>query len=418
MSNDRKRNEEIAAFDNSEVMANFVKIAYDSGIIEMEEKGGDIDVKGLETADKDVLDEKYNVHPGPDKDGRDLVGRAHPDKVNILDSYLNGGGVVENEQEAQDIDIQVANKKPYFNDRHHREIAVASQELVDQLVLIADEMDIREEHNIAKFADNMIIGINKSSELVKKKLIKQAGVGKFLSNPKVLRWIAGIAGIGLAATYLGKEVESGEVVSVEDAVDAFINNLKAFKNEKAQIQSIQLDVGKIDTLIAQLENTKQDYILVRSMFIEKYQELTQFIQIGDPQEVVLNHFAEMKELYGEIVKALHNVKNTYTKGILSQKGIENILARMSQYEKSDKTSSSWDNLFNNTKRIMEMLYSKKQDAENALSLLDRSIAAELSMRKNDLEYATRLMQQYNAQKTTEIAVEEEPEESITNRLEG
>jgi len=388
---DRKRNERIAVFDNSEVMANFVKIAYDSGIIEMEEDGSDpVDVKGLETADKDTLDEKYNVHPGPDEDGRDLVDRAHPDKVNILDSYLNGGGVVENGQEAQDIDVQVARKKPYYNDVHHREIAVATTELVNQLVLVADEMDVRDQQDIVSFADSMIVGINKSTK-AKKKINKEAGAESLFKNPKVLSWVLKAAGITAAAVFVGREIESDDVLLVDGAIDLFTGNLKAFLQSKSGVLKVQADI--IQNLIANLDEAKTEYLVAFKVFQAQYEDIENAIDKEDEKEVA-SSLEEFKKAHDNLAEALTNVKKQYDGKVLDQKSINILLDDMSTVKK-ESGSSAWENLFDHTKKLLDFIRSSEaKNSKNALTKLNQAVDAELAKNKRTLELAYKLVQQF------------------------
>jgi len=408
---DRKRNEEIAAFDNSEVMANFVKIAYDSGIISMDKD--ETELTPLEPYDKDTITEKYNVHPGPDKDGRDLIDQAHPDTAKIIDSYLEGGGIVENEQQAQDIDISVADKKPYYNDIHHKNISAATKDLMYQLVLVADEMDIREQNDIAKFADTMIAGINKSAGVVKKKLNKKAGSSSIFKNLGFLKWLAAAAGIGIATTIAGREIESGEAASVESAVDKFIKNLIVIKQGKEKNGTLELNANELGTLISKLEKAKSKYLLARDAFIDKSKEFADLVDVENKKDQIEGALSDVKEMYEFLVKSLHEIKNTYTRGIFTKESIKNTLEAMSKVQPEENEDyNTWDNLFNNARRTLELLSSEKKDTENALSLLDRSIDEELKIKKNNLDYFVKLAQEAQQKPELEPTVEKPKDEAI------
>ena len=78
----RKYNEELAMFDNSEVFHEFIKIAYDSGLSSYEE----VDVGKEKDSEKAKLIESLysdEATEDQDKDGDELTETAHKDKVEI-----------------------------------------------------------------------------------------------------------------------------------------------------------------------------------------------------------------------------------------------------------------------------------------------------------------------------------------------
>lgn len=77
---DRKYSEELARFDNSEVMVEFMKIAYDSGVIAGKGPGTDVPFKKDTGQDKEIR-EKYNVDTGAEKDGEALIEMAHKENL-------------------------------------------------------------------------------------------------------------------------------------------------------------------------------------------------------------------------------------------------------------------------------------------------------------------------------------------------
>jgi len=100
----------------------------------------------------------YNVDTGEDKTGEELIEKAHPDKALILDSYIENGGVVENQVEQQAVSREIAMKMP---DNKVSRRTMANEDLVNELIILAEEMQYREENDIAEFATDLSIKIKK-----------------------------------------------------------------------------------------------------------------------------------------------------------------------------------------------------------------------------------------------------------------
>jgi hypothetical protein len=195
----------------------------------------------LAASDKDkYTSDVYNMDTGEDKTGKELIERAHPETMRVLDSYIVDGGVCENQTEQQEISIQIANKMP---DNKVSRKTMATTKLLDELIIIAEEMDVRGESDLAIFADNI------SNNLCKTAVFPFLAVGI----------AAGVAALSGAYFYMvhgasGTNFGPGKnLKSVFEAIDDFKSEKltssydegsTSAENILNHIQSLVVDIGK------------------------------------------------------------------------------------------------------------------------------------------------------------------------------
>lgn len=177
-------------WNGSKVMEDFVKIAADSGLIMTDFKPEDKDFVGNPSKETPVKDyrryeptEEYNV-----TEEKDLVQAAHPEKVQVADA-MGDGGVVENQNEQQKKNIDIATKMP------NGALIGVHANLVNTLVKIAIQLDNEGKHKEAIRIDETIKRLHslpfESSHLYKKALIPAAwGIVSVIAAvaPYVIDW--------------------------------------------------------------------------------------------------------------------------------------------------------------------------------------------------------------------------------------
>jgi hypothetical protein len=273
----RKYNEELAALDNSEVFHEFLKvIAYDSGLSNYDEDK--INVGGLESKEtaKDISDLYSNkATEDQDENGSDLIEAAHDkeDSFEVVDTYLDDAGEYKDAKKTHKITLDVAQKEPRLYNTFHKNIS-AIQDLMNELIVIADEMDIRKHDDIVSFADEILDGINNTGEAVKEKITKQArtGYGKPTSWPKAILYIALIvAGGALLYSNLGR-FGSMKTYSIKVACESFTNGVKRYisKNQsELDAESIAI-LNKITSIVNKFQN---DYYNMHSIYKTIYNKI-------------------------------------------------------------------------------------------------------------------------------------------------
>ncbi len=157
----------------SEIFDNFVKIAEEKGLVSKDapEKAKKI-LEETRRADSQTIKDievLYGVKPDAPKDmeyKRNIIEDAHPEPVVISPSYDKLNGLVENNNERQNILINIINKTPNGHLTNHK---YAEKDLILSLVRIGNDLDNRNDDELRALADTCLDQLSQ-----KKKLIKEA----------------------------------------------------------------------------------------------------------------------------------------------------------------------------------------------------------------------------------------------------
>lgn len=227
----------------SEIFDNFVKIAQEKGLVaedapEKAKKKLESNPRADSQSIKDI-EALYGVKPDAPKGmeyKRNIIEDAHPESVVISPSYDKLNGLVENNNERQDIILNIVNKQNNGQLTNHK--YAAEQELLLSLVRLGNELDNNNNEELRVLADTCLEQL--SSE--KKKLVKSAAA------PVAI--IAGVAAIfgsiylhqhmpdrakdfKMADTNLSKAIHT----LLESDTSVFgMFGIKIEDNEKAQLQ--------------------------------------------------------------------------------------------------------------------------------------------------------------------------------------
>lgn len=170
-------------------------------------KYAEIMIKNAEKSSKKILEESgrvdsrsikelenlYNLKP-EDKKYKNIIEEAHPEPSIVSPAHDKINGLVENENERQNITINILNRKPTFANVFHRKYAETKHDLVLSLVRTANFLDAKDQEDLTKLADTCI------EQLAKKKELKKIAVAP-LATPLVIAAVAVPAAIlvGIAA---------------------------------------------------------------------------------------------------------------------------------------------------------------------------------------------------------------------------
>lgn len=130
----------------SEIFDNYVTIARERGLISEAEETARVGSDDIST-----IELLYGVKPNG-KDEKSIIEQAHPEPVIIAPSYDRLNGLVENEQERQNIIISIINKAPRAKLTQHR--YAETKELVEELIRIGFVMDNKNETELMALADS------------------------------------------------------------------------------------------------------------------------------------------------------------------------------------------------------------------------------------------------------------------------
>lgn len=155
----------------SDIFESFIKIAQDKGLISDEPK--DKRSKQSKTDPASVA-KLYGVEPDAPKDAqykRNIIEKAHPDSVVISPSYDKLNGLVENNNERQDIILNILKKNP---NGHLTAKKYAEQDLVLALVSLGNHLDNTNNDELRILADECLL---QTSSIKKQALAPAAIVG-------------------------------------------------------------------------------------------------------------------------------------------------------------------------------------------------------------------------------------------------
>jgi hypothetical protein len=159
----------------SDVFDSFVKIALEKGLIS--EDAPEKAKKKLESnpradsLDISAIEALYGVKPNALKGmeyKRNIIENAHPESVIIAPSYDKLHGLVENENERQDISINIINRMPDGNITQHK---YAEHDLLMTLVRVGNELDNQNKHELRALSDVCLEQVSSITTIKKRALI-------------------------------------------------------------------------------------------------------------------------------------------------------------------------------------------------------------------------------------------------------
>jgi len=175
----------------SDVFENFIKIAQDKGLISEEPK----DKRARQSkTDPASVAKLYGVKPESPKDAqykKNIIERAHPDSVVISPSYDKLNGLVENENERQNITLNILNRQTNGNLTNKK---YAEKELVLSLVSLGNHLD-----NI----DNDQLRLLTDACLLQTASIKKQALGQVA----IIGLLAASAGVVVGLLYLHQHMD-------------------------------------------------------------------------------------------------------------------------------------------------------------------------------------------------------------------
>ena len=136
---------------SNEIFDNFIKIALDKGMItkdpikKIAKDNGSSDISSIEAL--------YGTQPKLPSEmeyKRNIIEDAHPNSVVISPSYDKINGLVENNNERQDIILNILNKTPTGVLTNHK---YAEKELILSLVRLGNDLDNKDAEQLRVLAD-------------------------------------------------------------------------------------------------------------------------------------------------------------------------------------------------------------------------------------------------------------------------
>lgn len=303
----------------SEIFDSFVKIAQEKGLVSSDNKKPEHTEKDfsetnprMDSLSIEQISKLYNTKPELPKDmeyKRNIIEDAHPDSVVVSPSYDKLNGLVENENEGQNIRIRIVMKTP---DGHLVNRKYANKNLVLSLVRVGNELDRCDNEELRKLADVCL------EQLAQKKNFEKVGAVPVVA-------IVVVAAIILGGVYLQQHTkfrDSGLMVNYQNLDKEIEDFLKS---------DITLGVGH--TYRPEFLKTLSDFRAKIGRFYESYSKMLPIIdKMRAPrdgrellalskQPEVQNDMMELKKLkeeainvYPAIVKMMANLEDPSYQG--------------------------------------------------------------------------------------------------------
>jgi hypothetical protein len=256
----------------TDIFEEYAKIAEETGLVKLAE-----DSRAIKKYKKDVapragsdsittIEALYGVKPDLSvKYENNIMEAAHPKSVVIAPSYDRLNGLVENEIERQKADINMVMKPVDGIKSMHRH---ATQELMLQLVRIANDMDNQDKAELVAIADNCIVELGSE----KKKLNKIA----------ILPWIIGGA-VVLAGIWLWSHIDDpdkGLSANITNALKQ-LDDLKTNSFYESDVdETVQRDVAMLEGHLINLRGGVADFNKVMAN-IQKPRTLSEIKEVAD-----------------------------------------------------------------------------------------------------------------------------------------
>lgn len=296
----------------SDIFDSFVKIAQEKGLISNDSEPARKvleKTRSASTLSAEDIAKLYGIKPDSDiKYTRNIMEAAHPESAVVSPAYDRLNGLVENNNERQDIILNILDDAPRGDGTVRK---LAEKELVLSLVRIANDLDTHGREDLRALADVCL------EQTCKKKVFKKEA-------------LAPLAIVGIVAAILGGIYAHQHLPNVSEGLlrdyDTLNNALNKFLNSKiewygvghqfdeeikADVKGIQDRANKFMTMFKRYES------VIRS--IEKPQDGSELLnQAEDPRateraEALNNLTALVRDMSAYLNKEKENLSNSFYK---------------------------------------------------------------------------------------------------------
>lgn len=261
----------------------------------------------------------YNLKPDQIYKYKDNIAEsAHKDSLNLIPSY-GDNGIVENVNETHEEMLKKIEKHPHGT---YLQFVKAENELLTELVRIADYLDIQNEDKLVSLADGCIEVLNKKASESKKNFKKvavapAAAAGLGIGSTVVL--VAASVGLvyGIIFAYNNINTDKGALQNITSAKKELQEVLDDQESSNLE-QTIRTGIQRLDELKIRLINhyktTLSDKTFMTEEEFNKYKESTEFKK-GLEDLKSLNDLIKLsKQQFSVLISQLKNLddsKNYY-----------------------------------------------------------------------------------------------------------
>lgn len=280
--------------NHSDIFEEYAKIALAEGLIQDRkenhlEKKLDVKKERKFTSRKDLdnfkglYDEKlYNLKPEQEYKYKENISEsAHKKTQNLIPSY-GENGIVENLNEAHEIILEKVQKTPNAT---LLQFVKAENELLTELIRIADYLELNNETSLVKIADTCINQLDVKVKS-KKKNIKKSSYDVVITKKAI--GPAAVVGLGLAGVaavygiiyaYNNISIDRGTIQNFDAAKKELTEVLNDHESSSLE-ESIRIALSRLEDLKAKFINhnnaTLKDKTFMTEEELDKYKETNEF----------------------------------------------------------------------------------------------------------------------------------------------
>jgi len=285
----------------SDVMAGFAKIAAESGLITSDFNPDNKDFLG-NPSEKTPVKDKTRYEPTEDynnrynKEGEKLIDKAHPKNVEVADA-MGKGGLVENENQRQEKDIEVATRMP------SGALFGIHADLINDLVKLANKLDDVGNYKAASLVDKTIrevrgLPFDKGHSIQKEAAL--FGLVALVAG-LALPWIA--TKLKFRSPYARKSGLTGKLGWISAGVgllNLFGSKLTSIKeNLNTDLQDLYDVLEKLDT------PSSKKAIMILKPHLNKFSKINLSTKEGAAQ--FLNNFHKLSQAYPQVEALINNI---------------------------------------------------------------------------------------------------------------
>ena len=219
----------------------------------------------------------YEVTTGDDETGQDLIEQAHPEDAKTIDSYVDRGGIVENQWQQQEADIFVARRMPNGTISRKKN---ATNDLTNELNMIIAEMEIRRQNDLVKFA----------------KRIKKKAIGPLAIGPLAIAGIAAAVIIPVVGAwwYMSHRTDPKNT-GIDKAINELLKNIAIYKQvlltklTGEQRGNIIQNIDQFVVFISSLSESRNTYMQSSSSLANMLQAETNIYPDKEPTAEDINN---------------------------------------------------------------------------------------------------------------------------------
>lgn len=176
----------------SEIFDSFVKIAQEKGMISNDSDSAKKKLEKSHRADSlsiTDIEALYGVKPDAPKNmeyEHNIMENAHPNSIVISPSYDKLNGLVENNNERQNIILHILDKTPNGNATNHK---YAEKEFLSTLVSLANDLDNHNKDELRVLADACLMQMSAKKKAFKKEALGPLAIAGLVALPIGALWI-------------------------------------------------------------------------------------------------------------------------------------------------------------------------------------------------------------------------------------